>query len=83
MNSNLIDRFERGNHSFGNDGEKSQFTSSRNVHVVDHVETGSTNLHENPDPGLIPLDGCSTSVAAQIMNERMYPLFFFSIKVTS
>lgn len=64
------DRFERGNYSFGNDGEKSQFTSSRNVPAVEHVEAGSTNLNENPGPRLVRLDGCSTGVAAQIMNDR-------------
>lgn len=73
----MIDRFERGNYSFGNDGEKSQFTSSRNVPAVEHVEAGSTNLNENPGPRLVRLDGCSTGVAAQIMNDRMCPLIIF------
>eukprot|EP00262_Sarcandra_glabra_P001738 TRINITY_DN11888_c0_g1_i1.p1 TRINITY_DN11888_c0_g1~~TRINITY_DN11888_c0_g1_i1.p1 ORF type:complete len:175 (+),score=26.76 TRINITY_DN11888_c0_g1_i1:100-624(+) len=65
------DRLEKINFPHGNDGEKSQVTSSRNITVLDHGEAGSTNFqNENPHPGLLAVDGCCSSEAAHLLNER-------------
>ncbi|XP_068664943.1 uncharacterized protein [Aristolochia californica] len=65
------DRFERINHSFGNEGGKSLVTSSSNIPVVDHGDAGRSNFHnESPQPGLISIDGCCSSQAAQLMSDR-------------
>lgn len=63
------DRFERVNYAFGNDGEKGQL-SSKNIPGTDHGDSGSSNLTENSHPRLIPLDGCCSSEAVQLLNER-------------
>ncbi|XP_058094399.1 uncharacterized protein LOC131240287 [Magnolia sinica] len=65
------DRFERTN-SLGNDGDKNQVTSSKNnTRALDHGEAGINTLpSENPLPGLIPINGCCSSEAAQLLNER-------------
>ncbi|KAK9281278.1 hypothetical protein L1049_004175 [Liquidambar formosana] len=65
------DRFERINNLSGNDGEKNQVTASRNVPIIDHGNAGSSNLvNENVRPRLIALDGCCSSEASQLLNDR-------------
>ncbi|RDX73654.1 hypothetical protein CR513_46708, partial [Mucuna pruriens] len=64
------DRLDRTN-SVGNDLEKNQVASSRNVHIPDHGDAGSSNLfNENHYARFITLEGCSCSSAAQLLNDR-------------
>ncbi|XP_068667004.1 uncharacterized protein [Aristolochia californica] len=61
------DRFERINHSSGNEVDKSLVTSSSDI----PDDAGSSNLHNrNPLPGSISIDGCCSSQAAQLMSDR-------------
>ncbi|XP_020703729.1 uncharacterized protein LOC110114994 isoform X2 [Dendrobium catenatum] len=65
------DRFEKVNYSYGIDGDKSQSSVARNFSSVDHGDTGSSYIqNESIHIGLVALDGCSTSDAAQLLNER-------------
>ncbi|KAJ4969402.1 hypothetical protein NE237_016103 [Protea cynaroides] len=64
------DRFERTSSSHSNDGEKNQ-TSSRNTPTLDHTEAVTSNhLNENSPSRLIALNGCCSSEAAQLLNDR-------------
>ncbi|XP_057436667.1 uncharacterized protein LOC130729062 [Lotus japonicus] len=64
------DRLDRTN-SIGNDLEKNQFASSRNVQVQDRIDAVSSNLvNENPYSRFVALDGCSCSAASQLLNDR-------------
>ncbi|XP_065873699.1 uncharacterized protein [Euphorbia lathyris] len=48
-----------------------QLAPSRNIPVADHVDVGSSNLlGEKYRPGLIALQGCCRSEAAQLLNDR-------------
>lgn len=69
---NCVDRVDRAN-SLGNDLEKNQHALSRSVPVTDHGDAGSSNLNENHYTGYVALEGCSNSVASQLLNDRMYP----------
>lgn len=54
-------------------GEKSRASYPRNSPSMDHEEAGGSNVQdENTHPGLIPIYGCCTSEAAQLLNERKY-----------
>ncbi|CBI25682.3 uncharacterized protein LOC100248340 [Vitis vinifera] len=65
------ERFDRINNSFANDGDKSQVVAPRNVPNIDQGDSGSSNiLNENARPGLIALDGCCSSEASQLLNDR-------------
>lgn len=65
------DRFEKINYSHGIDGDKSQSSIARNFSSVDHGDTGSSLIqNESTHIRLVALDGCSTSEAAQLLNER-------------
>ncbi|KAF7825923.1 uncharacterized protein G2W53_017087 [Senna tora] len=63
------DRLDRAN-SLGNDLEKNQHAFSRSFPVTDHGDAGSSNLNQNHYSGFIALDGCSHSVASQLLNDR-------------
>ncbi|XP_004500719.1 uncharacterized protein [Cicer arietinum] len=64
------DRLDRTN-SVGNDLEKNQVFSSRNIQVPDHGDASSSNiLNENHYSRLIALEGCSGSAASQLLNDR-------------
>ncbi|KAJ1411718.1 hypothetical protein SESBI_21036 [Sesbania bispinosa] len=64
------DRLDRTN-SIGNDLEKNQGASSRNVQVPDHGDAVSSNIHnENHYSRFIALEGCSCSAASQLLNDR-------------
>ncbi|KAI4356223.1 hypothetical protein L6164_000262 [Bauhinia variegata] len=63
------DRLDRTN-SLGNDLEKNQ-VSSRNVPAADHGDAGGSYcLNENHYSGFIALEGCSSSAAYQLLNDR-------------
>ncbi|XP_012084090.1 uncharacterized protein LOC105643541 isoform X2 [Jatropha curcas] len=66
------ERFDRSNSLYANEAEKNQqHPPSRNMPVVDHGDVGSSNfLKGNSRPGLIALEGCSRSEAAQLLNDR-------------
>ncbi|XP_008801252.2 uncharacterized protein LOC103715418 isoform X1 [Phoenix dactylifera] len=64
------DRFEKTSYSYGIDGEKSQASNLRNFPSTDHGEAGGSNVQNENHPGLIPIDGCCTSEAAQLLNDR-------------
>ncbi|XP_010930323.1 uncharacterized protein [Elaeis guineensis] len=64
------DRFEKTSYSYGTDGEKSQASNLRNFTSTDHGEAGGSNVQNENHPGLIPIDGCCTSEAAQLLNEQ-------------
>ncbi|KAI3678619.1 hypothetical protein L6452_37918 [Arctium lappa] len=53
------DRLERAS-SYGNDGDKNQVAALRNVPILDHAEP----------PRLIALQGCCSSEAYQLLNNR-------------
>lgn len=55
----IADRLERAS-SYGNDGEKNQAASLRNVPIMDHADP----------PRLIGLQGCCSSEAYQLLNNR-------------
>ncbi|XP_060202983.1 uncharacterized protein LOC132631425 [Lycium barbarum] len=61
------DRLERVN-SNSNDGEKNQISASRSTSSVDAI--GRYQVNENHRTGLIPLEGCSSSDAFQLLNNR-------------
>ncbi|OVA06287.1 hypothetical protein BVC80_8399g9 [Macleaya cordata] len=64
------DRFGGTNSAYGNDGDKNQ-AASRNIPIIDHGEAGSSNLlNDKPHPGLIAINGCCNSEAAQLLNYR-------------
>ncbi|XP_020574356.1 uncharacterized protein LOC110020557 isoform X1 [Phalaenopsis equestris] len=65
------DRFEKINHSHAIDGDKSQSSNAKIFSSVDYGDTGSSYIqNESTHRGLLALDGCSTSEAAQLLNER-------------
>ncbi|XP_008801260.2 uncharacterized protein LOC103715418 isoform X2 [Phoenix dactylifera] len=64
------DRFEKTSYSYGIDGEKSQASNLRNFPSTDHGEAGGSNVQNENHPGLIPIDGCCTSEAAQLLNDQ-------------
>ncbi|KAJ6793004.1 uncharacterized protein M6B38_196385 [Iris pallida] len=64
------DKFEKIN-SYGIEGEKGQSSYSRNFSAMDHGEAVSNNIeNENTRLRLIPIDGCCTSEAVQLLNDR-------------
>ncbi|KAK9159377.1 hypothetical protein Syun_005718 [Stephania yunnanensis] len=66
------ERFDRPNILHGNEGDKSQVFASRALPVTDHGEIGSSTIgNETPRPGLITIDGCCSSEAAQLLSDRM------------
>ncbi|XP_042957545.1 uncharacterized protein LOC122293007 isoform X2 [Carya illinoinensis] len=65
------DRFERPSNLYGNDLEKNQVAVSRNFSTIDHGDSVSGNLlNETPRSGLITLEGCCSSEASRLLNER-------------
>ncbi|KAF3444245.1 hypothetical protein FNV43_RR13935 [Rhamnella rubrinervis] len=65
------DRFDRASSSYVNDVEKNQVTASKNVPGTDLGDVGSNSLvNENPHAGLIALEGCCSSEASQLLNDR-------------
>ncbi|GLT45162.1 hypothetical protein SLA2020_190150 [Shorea laevis] len=65
------DRFDRTNNSYGNDGEKNQPATARNNPAIDHGDIGGGSIpNEDARPGLIVLEGCSRSEAAQLLKDR-------------
>lgn len=74
--SYTVDRLDRTN-SGGSDFEKNQAASSRNFQVPDHGDAGSSNvLNENHYSRFIALEGCSSSAASQLLNDRKNTLTF-------
>ncbi|XP_059305095.1 uncharacterized protein LOC132056771 isoform X2 [Lycium ferocissimum] len=61
------DRLERVN-SNSNDGEKNQISASRSTSSDDAI--GRYQVNENHRTGLIPLEGCSSSDAFQLLNNQ-------------
>lgn len=56
---------------YGVDEEKNQAFVSKSVHIVDHKVAGGSNLlHDISHQGLIALDGCCSSEASQLLNDR-------------
>ncbi|KAK9993197.1 hypothetical protein SO802_022900 [Lithocarpus litseifolius] len=71
LNRRKSDRFDRTNNLYANDVDKNQVAGSKNVPVIDLGDSGSSNLlNENPRTGLIALQGCCSSEASQLLNER-------------
>lgn len=69
---NFLDRLERPSNLHGNDLEKNQVAVSRNFSTIDHGDLASSNLlNETPRSGLIALEGCCSSEASRLLNERM------------
>ncbi|XP_059460989.1 uncharacterized protein LOC132190112 [Corylus avellana] len=65
------DRFDRANNLYGNDVEKNQVAAPRNVPIIDHGDSVSSNLlNVNPRSRLIALEGCYSSEASQLLNDR-------------
>ncbi|XP_020249844.1 uncharacterized protein LOC109827270 [Asparagus officinalis] len=65
------EKFEKVNYPHGIEGEKGQGSYSRNFPAIDHGEAGINNIQkETARPRLIPLNGCSSSEASQLLNER-------------
>lgn len=66
------DRLDRSGQLYANNGEKNQqYSTSRNVHVVDHGDLGGNNFqNENSRPGIVALEGCCRSEASQLLNDR-------------
>ncbi|XP_020106787.1 uncharacterized protein LOC109723007 [Ananas comosus] len=65
------DRFEKTNNSYGSDGEKNQPSYSKNLTTVNHGDPGVSSIrNESTHSGLIPMEGCCTSEAAQLLTER-------------
>jgi len=65
------DRFDRANNLYGNDVEKNQVAAPRNVPIIDHGDSVSSNLlNVNPRSRLIALEGCCSSDASQLLNDR-------------
>ncbi|MQM21088.1 hypothetical protein Taro_054120 [Colocasia esculenta] len=63
------DRFEKVNYAYGNDGEKNQ--AHGRTSVIDNGEVGNDKgQNENPYYGMISINGCSYSEAAQLLNDR-------------
>lgn len=69
------------NYSYGTDPEKIQASYSRNPPVIDQGDLGNSYYqNDSMNSRLIPLDGCSNSEAAHLLNERTYRLLLcFSI----
>ncbi|KAK8931266.1 hypothetical protein KSP39_PZI016106 [Platanthera zijinensis] len=66
----IPDRFAKINYH-GIDGDKSQASIAKKISTIDHGDSGSSYIqNENSYTGLVALDGCSTSEAAQLLSER-------------
>lgn len=65
-----VDGLDRTN-SLGSDLEKNQH-SSRSVPVTEPSDAGGSNHKENHYSGVIGIEGCSSSIASQLLNDRMY-----------
>lgn len=65
------DKFEKINYSYGVDGDKSQASIAKKFSIIDHGDSGTSYIqNESNHTGLVALDGCSTSEAAQLLNDR-------------
>ncbi|MCD7473517.1 hypothetical protein HAX54_015424 [Datura stramonium] len=64
------DRLERAS-SYASDGEKNQMSASKSISTI--ADAGGVNrVNEYPPTRLIPLQGCCTSEAFQLLNDRMF-----------
>lgn len=64
------DRLERAN-SYMNDGERNPIAATKSGPIADHGEPAFNNrVNENLHARLIPLHGCYTSEASQLLNNR-------------
>ncbi|XP_055831677.1 uncharacterized protein LOC129900689 [Solanum dulcamara] len=61
------DRLERAS-NYASDGEKNQMSASKSISTV--ADAGVNRVNEYPPTKLIPLQGCSTSEAFQLLNDR-------------
>ncbi|CAN4101137.1 unnamed protein product [Withania somnifera] len=61
------DRLERAS-SYASDGEKNQMSASKYISTV--ADAGVNRVNEYPPAKLIPLQGCSTGEASQLLNDR-------------
>ncbi|MCE3052241.1 hypothetical protein HAX54_051975 [Datura stramonium] len=62
------DRLERAS-SYASDGEKNQMSASKSISTI--ADAGGVNrVNEYPPTRLIPLQGCCTSEAFQLLNDR-------------
>ncbi|KAF5470294.1 hypothetical protein F2P56_010816, partial [Juglans regia] len=65
------DRFDQIKNLYENDVEKNQVGASRNFPIIDHGDSGSSNLlNENHCSGLIALEGCCRSEASRLLDDR-------------
>ncbi|KAK9139006.1 hypothetical protein Sjap_009600 [Stephania japonica] len=63
------ERFDRPNILYGNEADKSQVFASRPLTLTDHGEVGSSTIvNHTSRPGLITIDGCCSSEAAQLLS---------------
>nr|XP_011464426.1 PREDICTED: uncharacterized protein LOC101303233 [Fragaria vesca subsp. vesca] len=65
------ERFDRTNNLHGSDLEKNQIVFSRGSGVIDHGDGGGSSLlNENSQPCFIALEGCCSSQAFDLLNNR-------------
>ncbi|KAH7670793.1 hypothetical protein IHE45_10G051700 [Dioscorea alata] len=65
------EKVDKMNYCYGTDPEKIQASYSRNPPVVDQGDLGNSYYqNDSMNSRLIPLDGCSNSEAAHLLNER-------------
>ncbi|KAB2003860.1 hypothetical protein ERO13_D11G152400v2 [Gossypium hirsutum] len=64
------DRFDWTNNVYGNDSEKNQGATSRNINPVGDAGSSAILNEDNPRHALIPLEGCSRSDASRLLSNR-------------
>ncbi|OEL17369.1 hypothetical protein BAE44_0021613 [Dichanthelium oligosanthes] len=65
------DRADKANYSYNNDGEKSHVPSLKNLPPIVHHETFFSNVQNDYNQTrLVPLEGCSSSEASQLLSDR-------------
>ncbi|XP_039849036.1 uncharacterized protein LOC120708018 isoform X1 [Panicum virgatum] len=66
-----LDRADKANYSYNNDGEKSHVPSLKNLPPIFPHETFFSNVQNDYNQTrLVPLEGCSASEASQLLNDR-------------
>ncbi|CAN6245070.1 unnamed protein product, partial [Urochloa humidicola] len=65
------DRADKANYSYNNDGEKRDVPSLKNLPPIVHHETFFSSVQNDYNQTrLVPLEGCSTSEASQLLSDR-------------
>lgn len=76
-----VDRLERAS-NYVNDGERNPLGAAKSGGSADYGDLGFTNrANESVRGKLIPLHGCGTSEASQLLNNRMLYLFCIFVLV--